>query len=276
MRRHWRSTLLLAAGALSVAGCAVFDSSGDAPSTVESNLAAGNAALLDDFHDRYVEARLGIGSARQRHEIEVIVHDTVEGLVATCMAEVGFDYWPVPADNSFGEPSDIENPDWVAEYGFGIVELPDDVRAEDGRNFKYYFQLSESSQRSYDHALTGTDGQGGCSASARQHAATELGVPEVEGAISDMPSPLEHPDAQAIESEWRTCASAAGVDAPSVLAVTAELADELDQLANSGGDVAELQKREIQLATLTLECTQTRNTALAALTRQLYEAEVAG
>ena len=266
--RSNRLAVVCVLGSVVVVACEGGDSSGDRQPPEATAIASAESSI-DDFRELYLDARVGSASAQQQHEVQVIVHNTTEALIAKCMAAAGFDYQPVPADNAFGAPSEIERVEWVSEYGFGITELPDDID-EDDRNFVYYTSLNDSSQQRYDQTLAASDGAG-CLQDTTTEAALQLGIGDIDGALATMESPLHHPDAQLIEAAWSDCAAAAGVDAPSILALTSQLSDEHNRLERSGADLTEFRELEIAAATATIECTRERNAELAVLTRRLYE-----
>jgi len=89
-----------------------------------------------------------------------------EDLVAQCMSEKGFEYIPNLQDASVAVGSadlewDPESREWVAQYGYGIINYPgrDMPTGEEGEyvdaNANYVASLSASEQQAFNEALNG-------------------------------------------------------------------------------------------------------------------------
>ncbi|WP_411698254.1 hypothetical protein [Conyzicola sp.] len=89
----------------------------------------------------------------------------VEELVATCMAEEGFDYTPVDQSQYQGMSFDDEDRDteeWVAEHGYGMNQTPEEIEEMNAQsedfvdpNQSYIEALSVSEQEAYYEVLYG-------------------------------------------------------------------------------------------------------------------------
>ena len=126
---------------------------GELPSTLADFFGYG-----EDFDPEAEQARF------EQQEREV------QELVATCMAEEGWDYTPFIPDFGdtvfFGPGEDLEQDEWVEQYGFGIstffleeingeFESFEEFDPEDDPNYVYREALSPSEQEAYDRALYG-------------------------------------------------------------------------------------------------------------------------
>lgn len=94
----------------------------------------------------------------------------IEDKVAACMTEAGFEYTPqknngavVFADDDEESAWNPDDKDWVAQWGYGIVDYPgradqeaDDAESKDD-NQKFVDSLSESERSAYYKALMGQD-----------------------------------------------------------------------------------------------------------------------
>lgn len=85
----------------------------------------------------------------------------VAELAAKCMADEGFEYIP-PNPTPYepvtpGESWEPENEEWVAQYGWGIVNSPgdDQLRVIDDPNQDYVMALSQAEQAAYYETLYG-------------------------------------------------------------------------------------------------------------------------
>lgn len=89
-----------------------------------------------------------------------------EDLVAQCMTEEGFEYTPnlqtASMDFSSGEEYDFDSREWVAQYGYGMVNYPGKEEMQNGdmgeyvdANADYVASLSESEQQAFNEALYG-------------------------------------------------------------------------------------------------------------------------
>jgi hypothetical protein len=101
-----------------------------------------------------------------------------ENRTSACMAEQGFEYWPVvpaPRDVTQGSgPVSYDSAEFVAEYGYGVWTGPDSgftfsSTADGSANHDYRAAMSRAGAAAYDEALAGPetgDGtgtrEGGC------------------------------------------------------------------------------------------------------------------
>lgn len=89
----------------------------------------------------------------------------VEEMIATCMAEEGFEYVPMDTSSasfSFVDDEDWDSEEWAAQYGYGVSTDPwaDDQPVEPAEewvdpNEDYVMAMSESEQTAYYEALYG-------------------------------------------------------------------------------------------------------------------------
>jgi len=167
----------------------------------------------------------------------------VEELVATCMADEGFDY--IPVDQSQGrvitndDPVDTNTEEWVASHGYGMTQTPEEIEEmNDGAeewvdpNQPYVESLSEGEMTAYYEVLYGVqptdeelndDGSydynwenAGCQGAA-QHEVQGENVYEQEehkalfDAMNDMYTSLQaNPETKKLDAEWASCIADAG------------------------------------------------------------------
>ena len=123
---------------------------------------------------------------RRNHEERVIMED----FVAQCMREQGFEYIPFPGPGEY-HASGLSNfrwddRDWVAQYGFGIVNSPSHTSGGAGApadppelvdpNLEYGNNLPQAERDAWHFALdggTGPDRVLGCRDKARELIATD-------------------------------------------------------------------------------------------------------
>ena len=89
----------------------------------------------------------------------------VQEIIATCMAEQGFEYIPVTFDDSFvvwDEDDDWGSPEWAEQYGYGITTDPwadeqpqEPVEEWADPNDDYVMAMSPAEQEAYFEALHG-------------------------------------------------------------------------------------------------------------------------
>lgn len=85
----------------------------------------------------------------------------IEELVAECMQKEGFEYTPQKIDESMfssGEEWKTEDREWVAQYGYGMMNYPgrdDEAQSVEDPNQDYVAGLSESEANAYYEALNG-------------------------------------------------------------------------------------------------------------------------
>ncbi|MFT4136150.1 hypothetical protein [Microbacterium sp.] len=169
----------------------------------------------------------------------------VEELVATCMAEEGFDYTPVDYSDQFSTGSaeewDPDSREWVAQYGYGAVNSPGKEEAEQAveevtdPNQEYVESLSESEQAAYSEALygpppseeeLGEDGAiewnwetAGCQGAAQHEVNAVQDIwsddefADLRQAMEKLWEDVENDPARAeLDAEWASCMADAGYD----------------------------------------------------------------
>ena len=166
-----------------------------------------------------------------------------EELVATCMADEGFDY--VPVDNSQysgmmssddGEEYGTEK--WVAENGYGMSQSPEQIAEQPDQsqefidpNQDYVMSLSEGEQTAYYEVLygpqpteeeLGEDGSyeynwetSGCQGFASHEVNGDQPSQDDHAALYEAMSALyedaqNSPELVALDAEWATCMADAG------------------------------------------------------------------
>ncbi|MET2012256.1 hypothetical protein ABXJ56_11925 [Microbacterium chocolatum] len=263
---------LLLAGILLLSGCTAATQTQDRPvSPIDEYLLAGEGTAMS------AQERREAGDARLLAREEVI---------AECMKEQGFDYIPAPPTplgfdfNTWGSP-ELDDPDWIDRWGYGIVDGPDQVQVTipDDPNEAIVEGLTDSERTAYYEALVGSpdaydaDGlydpsQGGC-----------LGEAEIADAADD---PLrgdrfralndavlafyaelnEQQDIVALNARWAACMADEGEDGfASPLDPISEINVALQELVSEGGETAwdnpeieRLRERETALAHVDARC----------------------
>ncbi|GHS85834.1 hypothetical protein AGMMS50218_04350 [Actinomycetota bacterium] len=181
-------------------------------------------------------------SAQERAEQQRREHTQIEDETASCMRQEGFDYTPRPFVPSTAQPGvsadgvsddDMSDRDWVARYGYGLVETPArpigqtvDGRDEEGTadpNGDYVSGLSASQRAAYETALYGEQptaeeldagwdlSQGGCYGRATL-AASGVNVrdlkefePFFEATDEFAESALSWDGVAALDADWASC-----------------------------------------------------------------------
>lgn len=237
--------------------------------------------------DEYLLAAEGTGmSAQERREAGDARLLAREEVVAECMKEQGFDYIPSPPTplgfdfNMWGSP-ELDDPDWIQRWGYGIVDGPDQVEVTilEDPNEAIVEGLSDSERTAYYEALVGSpdavdaDGvydpsEGGC-----------LGQAEIADAADD---PLrgdrfralndavmvfyndltQQQDIVALNARWAACMADGGeAGFASPLDPISEINIALQELVREGGETAwdnpeieRLREREIALAQVDARC----------------------
>lgn len=219
-----------------------------------------------------------------------------EDLVATCMQEAGFEYTPNVQPVSLSSSDDAYRPDdreWVAQYGYGVVDSPDRHESADAgeeyvdANSDYLESLSESEKAAYSEALHGPpapeddavsdDGSyeydwttAGCYGAAQHELAGEDPTSGEEHAplleaLTDFYTGLQSaPELADLEAAWSSCLSDAGH--PGFVArfeAVNSIDEKMSALYGAAGDqpvepadpkVVALKDEEIELALADLDC----------------------
>jgi hypothetical protein len=167
----------------------------------------------------------------------------VEKLVATCMAEEGFEYIPVDQNQgqsfSSDDMEDTNTEEWVASHGYGMSQTPEEIEESNDNavewvdpNQPYVESLSEGEMTAYYEVLYGAqptdeelndDGSydykwenAGCQGAA-QHEIQGESVYEQEehkalfDSINEIYTDVEaDPKVKKLNSEWAACMADAG------------------------------------------------------------------
>ena len=165
-----------------------------------------------------------------------------EELVATCMADEGFDYVPVDNSQYSGMMSDdgeeYGTEKWVAENGYGMSQSPEQIAAQEEQsqeyidpNQDYVTSLSEGEQAAYYEVLYGVqpteeemgeDGSyeynwetSGCQGFASHEINGDQPSQDDHAALYDAMNAMyeesqSSPTLVALDAEWATCMADAG------------------------------------------------------------------
>jgi len=213
--------------------------------------------------------------------------DGVESAIASCMADVGFEYIPIDsvtfrdAMDSLGDAPGLSDEEFVAQYGYGLTTLPPTQDFGAGEeNASIYNDLPPADQVAYQRTLLGEDAKatfvitlehedfstvGGC---------TETAIKQVFTAEQLSPTYFNPFDAQveadprmiAANQNWSGCMREAGFDYARPDDAEKELLDRLEAITE-GADPAtltgsakdaltELEGEERAIAPVDLECQQ--------------------
>ena len=226
--------------ALSVTMCASALLSGCA-SSAEAPAAAEEESPLTEFFSAAYGADLS-----QEEQQEKFAEDEREreDLVAQCMTEEGFEYTPnLQASTmtmSSGEEWDMDSREWVAQYGYGMVNYPGKEEMQSGdageyvdANADYVAGLSPSEQEAFNEALYGPapdpedmpmEGEAmeydwttaGCYGWAENERggvdpmATDEHKPLMDAMNEFYENSMSSPELAAIDAEWASCMADAG------------------------------------------------------------------
>lgn len=154
--------------AFAVGACgAISPDNGDATASGNNTPAPAPTSPIDQYLAIINGTNLS-AEARIRLEEERAIRE--EDLVAACMAEQGFTYYPDPGGGrgelvvSTGEPWRLDDTDWLEEYGFGVIVWPPAPPGEIDAlmpvvsrrpNDVHFFSLSASEQEAHSRALNG-------------------------------------------------------------------------------------------------------------------------
>lgn len=237
-----------------------------------------------------------------------------EALVAECMTEQGFEYIPNVQSGatifSSGDEWNPEDREWVAQYGYGMVNFPGrDAPMTDDQSYvdpnqDYISSLSESEQMAFYETLhgpqpteeeLGEDGSyeydwetAGCYGLAQHEAEQE------NPALSDEFAPLmnsleefwsETQDSTAfadLDAEWSSCMADAGYAGyDKQMDAQMEFSEELNKYYENqtewiedDPELAELGEEEIEVALADLDCRE-KTGYRAAYAKVQYEREEA-
>jgi len=220
-------------------------------------------------------------------DIDRVLHDRTQELIAQCMGAAGWEYTPVPWENlDAGEPVDYEKS--LLEHGWGVV--PGNLVADEDEelpppdpNEEYAASLSEDAHQQYWHAWYGVQneagdgfepGQEGCSWNSGVAAWESSPVYKFESLITEMRQGWGKLDADAGYREamerWRECmadAGHAGVGDDPYAYVEAKYYEEFPLGVRYQQDdprIAELAAWEREVARSHIECSREAGVAEAA------------
>jgi hypothetical protein len=216
--------------------------------------------------------------------------EAVETLIATCMSEAGFEYYPVDyatvrkAMDADKAAAGLTTEEYAAAYGYGISTQPPggaDSPAIIGlgeQNMQIFNSLSQPDQNAYNYTLFGenTDATfavsleaedfsetGGCTRTAIEQA---FSPEELSTAYYNPSDALVEQDPRVIAaiSAWSNCMREAGFDYDNPEEIESDLEDRLDAILDGAdpqtlspaaqADLTELQGEERATAVADLEC----------------------
>ncbi|TYD00484.1 hypothetical protein FQ377_03325 [Arthrobacter echini] len=230
-----------------------------------------------------------------------------EDLVAQCMKDEGFEYTPNLQDASFMMSDDTEwdpeSREWVAQYGYGMINYPGREEMESGNqdeyvdnNADYVESLSGSEQEAFYEALHGpvpdeedmpVEGESmeydweaaGCYGWAEHERSGEdpMMSDEHKALMDDMntlwESTMDAPELAELDAAWASCMADAGRPGFATQAdAQNSINEEMNELYGEGtGDgpdeakMAEAGEKEIELALADLDCREKTDYRAAAL-----------
>ncbi len=215
--------------------------------------AAGGTDAAVAFTPGPLEEVLGwadVGSAQ-----ELVVEQTWrENQTAACMAELGFEYWPVvPAtgDVVAGTGPERGSAEYVEAYGYGVWTTPEDdfrfsYEADGSANTDYRAGMSEAEGAAYDEALFGpvldedTDGtptrSGGCvEAADHPQGGTAAALSAVrDEAYAYLDAIAVDPRLDEVNADWAACVADAGFTFVSPQAAEESVVAEYSAAARDG------------------------------------------
>ena len=208
-----------------------------------------------------------------------------QNLIATCMAEQGFDYFPVGGDVVVISSRDIERPDdrgWVEKYGYGIVNSPwqdaapttDPGSSEQvDPNSQHVESLTDPEQQAYSRALLGEPSDSEEEWDWRDHGCDGWALHElqaanpweqaenrriVEATRAFYTTVLDDPAFTELHADWANCMAEAGhggfTRQSDAEASIRELIDRQNPDAGETPDLATITAKEVALALVDLGC----------------------
>jgi hypothetical protein len=242
----------------------------------ESSLSVQEQQIRSYFLDPSGEAADDVTAARIA---------AAENLTAGCMKREGFEYSPAPPELRFGRgtASDPNDPEFAAEWGFGISMLafPESMQPiPDDPNEDYVASLTPNDRRAYEAALQGTEQnefQDGCVVVSARQASADLGLDDAVTAIREVEEAVESDDAVgAARAEWALCMQAEGFEAASPDELQRSLYDDWNELQSAGEITPEMaegfRSEEIAAAQTSLNCGESLRTATRAAQQRALQA----
>lgn len=272
MIRHRTAVVALAAASILVlSSCSASEAPASTLSPIEEFMSAGWGKQLSPAEQK------AAGDA------ELLAREEV---IATCMSELGFEYIPhppVPLGFNFSAlgSADLDDREWITEYGYGIVFGPDSeqVVVTENPNDAIVANLTGPETLAYNQGLMGlgdavnADGvydpeKGGCMGAAELELSTEDPLrgdqfePLHEAVLSFYTDLATNPAIVDLDRLWSDCMSDAGfgpylAQLDALAEINYEytmLVHELGSADRSDSDMVELAEREVNVALADLEC----------------------
>ncbi len=224
----------------------------------------------------FVEAELG----ESQEELWRVSHDDEQAAIATCMSDVGFEYWPEPASASSTMTVSTTDEDWeenLRTRGWGqFTSSVDDnapiVETPETANSRYFESLSPEARTQYESALFGewdaatgqlVEGSEGCFQQVFEGDLLDTPDKRYEDLLEEIRSAWEvaeaSPEVQAALDDYRACMTQAGHPGirtdPNEL-LEAKFMESFPDMTIASNDprLPELAQWEISLANSHLDC----------------------
>lgn len=218
--------------------------------------------------------------------------DATEAIIARCMADAGFEYFPVPyaaarqAMDSNSKPGGMSKADFRIQFGYGITTLLDGPASQTtmsigDRNIAYKEGLSTADRVAYDRTLYGENTQdtfivaldkedfsqiGGCTRAAvpQIFSPQEIGASFVNYQDETAARVDADPRVIAAYKDWSSCLHDAGYVYDGPESIRADLVAKLDAITGSAAigslsaeaktALASLQGEEMAISVIDSEC----------------------
>jgi hypothetical protein len=251
-----------------------------------------NAAAQDQVSDRHKTQDTMPGAEEFGLTEEELVQniEAVEGLIATCMSEAGFEYVPVDyatvrkAMDADKMAPGLTTEEYAATYGYGIsTQPPGDANSpaiigRGEQNVQIFNSLSEADQAAYNYTLLGENAEatfavsleaeefsetGGCTRTAIEQVFTPE---ELSAAYYNPKDALVEQDPRVIDAvaAWSDCMRQAGFDYNSPEEIEPDLEQRLNAILDGAdpemlsvaaqADLTQLQGEERATAAADLTC----------------------
>lgn len=145
----------------------------DPQAPVQDASSDGKTTSADSPLDAYINAGYDANKSVEELRTEAAKESAVrEDIIAQCMKDEGFDYYPVDWEsnplNAVAEGAEWlpDDPDWVAEYGYGVMHSPfavvaaannEDAADRPTPNRDYVAALTEGEREAYTITLYGEE-----------------------------------------------------------------------------------------------------------------------
>lgn len=235
--------------------------------------------------------------------------DATEALIASCMAEAGFEYVPVDV-TAFLEVEEwlrrdpsMTREEYKSQWGYGITTSFDHPARDVGlgpQNLRIYEDLSPADQVAYDRALFGEDTDATFAITLDDEDFTSTGGCTSEAIDQVFPAEMRtgtfvnpkdvlvesDPRVAAAEQEWADCMADAGYEYTDQDEIIEEFEEQLDVVAGDDDPeeltgsrldgLRQIQDDEIAVALKDLECQEPVDIAVRQVEIEIFGAPVSG